>query len=192
MGVIACLGLFGFNITSVAALVGAAGLTVGLAMQGSLSNLAAGIMLMLLRPFKIGDFVAVAGQIGRVDDLDLFNTKIDTPDNRRLIIPNGQVFGSTIENITHHPWRRAEVVLLLAYSYDQAVIRSALTQAAEGLSDRQPGTSVEVQMQAMGVNALEWAVRVWVPARDFSACRDRLIERVKLSLDQSGISIAHR
>jgi small conductance mechanosensitive channel len=189
MGVIACLGLFGFNITSVAALVGAAGLTIGLAMQGSLSNLAAGIMLMLLRPFKIGDFVNVAGQAGRVDDLDLFNTKIDTPDNRRLIIPNGQVFGSTIENITHHTWRRADVPVGVAYHSDLKVVRAALRRAAESIDLRDPAKPVDVLLQGFGANSIDWTVRIWVPAKEFFPCRDRLVERMKQELDLAGISI---
>lgn len=189
MGVVACLGLFGFNITSVAALVGAAGLTVGLAMQGSLSNLAAGIMLMLLRPFKIGDVVNIAGQLGRVDDLDLFNTKIDTPDNRRLIVPNGQVFGQTIENITHHPWRRADVPVGVAYASDLKVVRAALRRAGESITERDPAKPVDVLLQGFGANAIDWTVRIWVPAKEFFPCRDRLVERMKEELDAAGISI---
>ncbi|MFN4244125.1 MAG: mechanosensitive ion channel family protein [Tepidisphaerales bacterium] len=189
MGVVACLGLFGFNITSVAALVGAAGLTVGLALQGSLSNLAAGLMLMLTRPFKVGDFVNVAGQLGRVDDIDLFNTKIDTPDNRRLIVPNGQIFNQTIENITHHAWRRADVPVGVAYSSDLKVVRAALRRAAESIPQRDPAKPVDVLLQGFGANSIDWTVRIWVPAKEFFPCRDRLVERMKEELDAAGISI---
>lgn len=189
MGIVACLGLFGFNITSVAALVGAAGLTVGLAMQGSLSNLAAGIMLMLLRPFKIGDVVSLAGQIGKVDDLDLFNTKIDTGDNRRLIIPNGQIFGSTIENITHHPFRRVEVNVGVAYSADLYLTRTILKASGESLPTRDQSKAVEVLLVNLGNNAVEWTVRVWVPAGDFITAKDQLLVEIKTRLDAAGLSI---
>ncbi len=189
MAIVASLGFFGFNITSVAALVGAAGLTIGLALQGSLSNLAAGIMLLVLRPFKIGDVVQLAGQIGKVDDVDLFNTKIDTGDNRRLILPNGQIFGSTIENITHHPLRRCDVNVGTAYAADLRQARAALRRAGETIAKRDPARQVDVVLQNLGTHAIEWTVRVWVPTSEFIACRDQLLEAIKDSLDAEGISI---
>ncbi|MBL9001333.1 MAG: mechanosensitive ion channel [Phycisphaerae bacterium] len=189
MAIVASLGFFGFNITSVAALVGAAGLTIGLALQGSLSNLAAGIMLLVLRPFKIGDVVQLAGQIGKVDDVDLFNTKIDTGDNRRLILPNGQIFGSTIENITHHPLRRCDVNVGTAYAADLRQARAALRRAGETIAKRDPARPVDVVLQNLGTHAIEWTVRVWVPTSEFIACRDQLLEAIKDSLDAEGISI---
>jgi small conductance mechanosensitive channel len=189
LAVIACLGFFGFNITSVAALVGAAGLTIGLALQGSLANLAAGIMLLVLRPFKIGDVVQLAGQIGKIDDIDLFNTKIDTGDNRRLIIPNGQIFGNTIENITHHAWRRCDVNVGTAYNGDLKVVRSVLRKAALSIVERDPAKDVDVVLQGLGTHSIEWTVRVWVPTASFMTCRDRLLETIKDELDRVGVSI---
>lgn len=189
MAIIACLGFFGFNITSVAALVGAAGVTIGLALQGSLSNLAAGIMILILRPFKIGDVVMIAGQLGKVDDIDLFNTKIDTGDNRRLIVPNGQIFGNTMENVTHHPWRRCDVTVGTAYAADLAKTRAALRSAGERLAKRDVTRPVDVFLQNLGNNAVEWVVRVWVPTADFIVCKDQLIEAIKDQLDREGISI---
>lgn len=189
MAIVACLGFFGFNITSVAALVGAAGLTVGLALQGSLSNLAAGIMLLILRPFKIGDVVVLSGQVGKVDDIDLFNTKLDTPDNRRLILPNGQIFGSTIENITHHPFRRCDVNVGTPYAADLRLVRTALRAAGESLANRDPSRPVDVILQNLGSNAVEWTVRVWVPTKEFIATKDALTEAVKDHLDAAEIPI---
>jgi small conductance mechanosensitive channel len=189
MAIIACLGFFGFNITSVAALVGAVGVTIGLALQGSLSNLAAGIMLLILRPFKIGDVVMIAGQLGKVDDVDLFNTKIDTGDNRRLIVPNGQIFNSTMENVTHHPWRRCDVTVGTAYGADLRRARAALRAAGESIRRRDPARPVDVLLQNLGNNAVEWVVRVWVPTPDFIVCKDELIEAIKDHLDREGISI---
>lgn len=98
LAVIACLGVFGVETTSFAAVIGAAGLAIGLALQGSLSSLAAGVMLLTFRPFKAGDYISVAGEGGTVAEIDLFATCLDTPDNRRVIIPNSQVFGAVIEN----------------------------------------------------------------------------------------------
>lgn len=189
MAVVGCLAMFGFNITSVATVLGAAGLAVGLALQGSLSNLAAGVMLLVLRPFKIGDVVLVAGQLGKVDDIDLFQTKIDTGDNRRLILPNSSVFSGVVENITHHPWRRCDVAVGVAYSADTSATRAALRAAGEGLAARQPDRPVDVLLDKLGSSSVDWMVRVWVPTADFVTCKDQLIERIKLELDRARIAI---
>jgi small conductance mechanosensitive channel len=189
MAIVLCLGLFGFNITGVAALVGAAGLTIGLALQGSLSNLAAGVMILVLRPFKVGDVIQVAGLTGKVDDIDLFNTKVDTGDNRRLIFPNGQIFGSVMENITHHPWRRCDVVVGTAYAADLTRTRAALLEAGGSLPQRDGNKPVDVLLQNLGNNAVEWTVRVWVPTPEFMVCKDQLIEAIKNQLDREQIAI---
>ena len=103
---LSCLSYFGIETTSFAAVIGAAGFAVGLAFQGTLSNFAAGAMLLLFRPFKVGDVVNLDGSLGIVDEIELFTTTLDTFDNRRLLLPNSSVFGSKIENITYHPRRR--------------------------------------------------------------------------------------
>ncbi|MBX3463997.1 MAG: mechanosensitive ion channel [Planctomycetes bacterium] len=186
---VGCLGVFGFNITSVATVLGAAGLAIGLALQGSLTNLAAGVMLLLLRPFKIGDVVVVAGQWGKVDDIDLFQTKIDTGDNRRLILPNASVFNGVIENITHHPVRRCDVNVGTAYGADLGRARAALRAAAEGLPLRKTDRPVDVLLQNLGNHAIEWVVRVWVPTTEFIPAKDQLLEAIKRELDRAGVGI---
>ncbi|MBM4014676.1 MAG: mechanosensitive ion channel [Planctomycetes bacterium] len=189
VALVGCLGVFGFNITSVATVLGAAGLAVGLALQGSLSNLAAGVMLLLLRPFKVGDVVSVGGQLGRVDDVDLFQTKVDTGDNRRLILPNASVFSGVIENLTHHPWRRCDVPIGVAYGSDLTATRAALHRAGERLGQRQPDKAIEVLLDALGDSSVNWLVRVWVPTADFAAAKDALIEALVHELDAAGIAI---
>ncbi len=189
MAIVLCLGLFGFNITGVAALVGAAGLAIGLALQGSLSNLAAGIMILILRPFKVGDVVQVAGNLGKVDDIDLFNTKLDTPDNRRLIVPNSQIFTNTMENITHHPVRRCDVNVGTAYAADMATVRTALRSAGESVARRDPNRPVDVILQGLGASSVDWTVRVWVPTTEFLSCKDELVEAMKRELDEANVSI---
>ncbi|MEM6785251.1 MAG: mechanosensitive ion channel domain-containing protein, partial [Bacteroidota bacterium] len=106
---IACLGVFGIETTSFAAILAGAGLAIGLAFQGTLSNFSAGVMLLTFRPFTVGDVVSAAGVVGQVEEIGLFVTTMDTVDNRRLIVPNGSLFGATIENITHHATRRTDV-----------------------------------------------------------------------------------
>ena len=103
LGGLAVLSLFGISVASFAAILAAAAFAIGLAFQGTLSNFSAGVMLLTFRPFRIGDVVSVAGVTGKVVELELFSTHFDTPDNRRLVVPNSEVFGSTIENITFHP-----------------------------------------------------------------------------------------
>jgi small conductance mechanosensitive channel len=189
LGLLTCLGLFGVNVTSLAAVLGAAGLAIGLALQGSLSNLAAGVMLLVLRPFKVGDAIQVGSTIGKVFAIDLFHTMLDTADNRRLIIPNAAVFGGSIENLTHHTWRRCDVPVGVAYDADTERTRKVLTAAAEALAERQADKPVEVLLLNLGNNAVEWVVRVWVPTADLAVCRDRLIASIKRRLDEAKIGI---
>ncbi|QYO64917.1 mechanosensitive ion channel family protein [Leptolyngbya sp. 7M] len=106
LALVSCLGIFGIQTTTFAAVIGAAGLAIGLGFQGSLSNLAAGMMLLIFRPFKVGDLVNLSGHLGFVNEIDLFQTSLDSVDGRRIIFPNNQIFGGVIENITHHPRRR--------------------------------------------------------------------------------------
>lgn len=189
MALVASLGFFGFSITGMAALIGAAGLTIGLALQGSLSNLAAGIMLLVLRPFRIGDVVQVAGIIGKVDDIDLFNTKIDTGDNRRLIIPNGQITNGVVENMTHHALRRCDIAVGTAYACDVERARAALRRAAESMEAREPTKTVDVLLMNLGTHAVEWSVRVWFRTSEFWPNRDKLLVAIKRELDRDQIPI---
>jgi small conductance mechanosensitive channel len=187
--VLACLSVFGVETTSVAAVIGSAGIAVGLAFQGTLSNFAAGIMLLMFRPFHVGDVITVAGQTGKVDEIELFTTTLDTFDNRRFIIPNGQVFGAMIENITYHPRRRADVDVGVAYSADIDRTREVLTQAARnvpgGLLEPEPA----VILLGLGESAVNWSVRVWAKAGEFADVRQATIRAVKVALDEAGIGI---
>lgn len=189
IGFVACLTLFGIAPASLAAVVGAAGLAIGLALQGSLSNLAAGIMLLLLRPFKVGDAIQVAGQIGTVDDIELFNTKIDTIENRRLIIPNSQIFGAVIENITHHRRRCIVFVVGVEYAADIDRTRSVLEEAVRAVPGRLDDPAPMVVLHNLGSTSVEWQLRVWAPTPDFLIVRQALIRSVKYALDQAGIGI---
>ena len=128
-----CLSYFGVETTSFAALIGAAGLAIGLAFQGTLSNFAAGAMLLIFRPYKVGDEVNVAGYTGTVREIELFTTAIDTPDYRRIIVPNSSIFGAVIENVTHHPVRRFTVGVGTAYSADIDETRRVLERAVRSV-----------------------------------------------------------
>jgi small conductance mechanosensitive channel len=183
------LRLFGIETTSFAALIGAAGLAIGLAFQGTLGNFASGVMLLVFRPYKSGDAVNVSGQLGKVVAIDMFSTILDTFDNRRLIIPNGSIFGSTIENITYHPHRRAEVAVGVAYSADIDQTRKILEQAAQGVPGRLDDPPPEVSLMDLGGSSVNWTVRVWANTADFWAVRQATIRAVKMALDEAGVEI---
>jgi small conductance mechanosensitive channel len=189
MAVVICLGQFGINTTSLAAVIGAAGLAIGLALQGSLTNIAAGVMLLIFRPFKVGDMIVANGQLAKVDEIELFFTRVDTPDNRRLIIPNSALFGTTVENITFHPHRRADIPVGVSYSADIDKTRKALERAVEltvgGLKDPAP----MVFLKGFGASSVDWEVRVFAPAAEFGNVRQSLVRAIKIALDEAGISI---
>ncbi len=189
LGVVAALSVFGIAPTSLAAVVGATGLAIGLALQGSLSNLAAGIMLLLLRPFKIGDTVTIAGQLGTVDDIELFHTKLDTPDNRRIVIPNGQIFGGVIENITYHARRRADINVGVEYGADIDATRRTLLRAAASIPGVLADPAPDAGVTGLSPSSVDWQLRVWCTTADFGTVRQTAIRAVKLALEEAGISI---
>lgn len=189
---ITVLGIFGIQTASFAALIAAGGLAIGLAFQGTLGNMASGIMLLIFRPFKVGDVITCAGVTGKVDEIELFFTTLDTPENRRIIIPNGNVFGSTIENITHHPRRRVDVAVGVEYSANIDESRAALekaianvTQMNGALTDPEPA----VVLGDLGDSAVAWSVRVWADTPEFFAVKQALTREVKAQLDAAGIGI---
>jgi len=188
---IACGGVFGFDMTSFAAIIGAAGLAIGLAFQGSLSNFAAGVMLLIFRPFDVGDVVKTGGELGKVDAIDLFTTTLDTFDNRRIIIPNSSVFGGVIENITHHPHRRADVDVGVDYSADIAKTRELLLAAAKSVENGMEDPAPDAFLVGLGASSVDWSVRVWAKNEDFGAVKQATIEAVKAKLDEAGIGIPY-
>ena len=189
LAVLACLGVFGVPTTSFAAVIGAAGLAIGLAFQGTLGNFAAGIMLLIFRPFNVADVINAAGQLGKVDAIDLFTTTIDTFDNRRIIIPNGSIFNSVIENISHHAIRRVDVGVGTDYAADldqtRQVLEESVRRVAGGLDDPDPA----VVLLALGGSSIDWSVRLWCDSSEFGNVRQALTREVKVSLDQAGIGI---
>ncbi len=197
-GMIACgllfvLNYFGVRSTSFAAVIAASGFAIGLAFQGTLSNFASGILLMVFRPFKVGDMVVVNGIAAKVHEIDLFSTSVDTPDNRRLIIPNSAIAGHTIENVTYHPCRRVEVPVGVAYSADMDETRATLWYAIEAISDsiiQNEEQKSQVMLVGLGASSVDWIVRVWSETEEFREVQDRLVYSVKSFLDARGIPIA--
>jgi small conductance mechanosensitive channel len=186
---LACFKIVGVELVAFVGVIAASAFAIGLAFQGSLSNFAAGVMLLVFRPFRVGDFVSVAGQTGKIDEIGLFTTTMDTPDNRRLILPNGSIFGATIENITHHKIRRVDVAVGTEYSADLDQTRAVLLEAARAVPGQVADKEPAVMLSELGGSSVDWSVRVWVATSDYWPTRDALTKSVKVHLDGAGIGI---
>jgi small conductance mechanosensitive channel len=187
--ILAALDTLGFPITSLLAVVGAAGLAVGLAMKDSLGNFAAGVMLVIFRPFSTGDFVEVAGVSGKVDSVSIFNTILLTPDNKKVIVPNGQVGAAPITNYTAMEQRRVDLVFGVAYDDDLKKARAALEKICDEhpLVLKDPATSIFVL--SLGDSSVNFAVRPWTRTDDYWTVWGDLLEQGKAELEAAGCSI---
>ena len=191
LGGLAILSLFGISVASFAAILAAAAFAVGLALQGTLANFSAGVMLLVFRPFRTGDVVSVAGTTGKVVEIELFTTQFDTPDNRRIIIPNGAIFGSTIENITHHPTRRVDVDVGTSYDADLRETRDVLERVAREANGVLEDPAPQVYLKQLGGSSIDWAVRVWTETSEYWAVKERITHSLKIALDNAGIGIPY-
>lgn len=189
---IAVLGQFGIETTSLVALIGAAGLAIGLALQGTLGNIAAGVMLLLFRPFKNGDYVEVAGHAGTVKHLGLFTTELATPDNVQIVIPNGDVWGSSLKNYSAHPTRRVDFVFGIGYgdNIDKAmsIILDAVRADKRILADPEPF----LVCSNLGASSVDLTLRVWTASADYWAVKFDLTKAIKEAFDAGGIVIPYQ
>jgi small conductance mechanosensitive channel len=187
--VVTCMGTLGINTTSLAAVVGAAGLAIGLALQGNLGNLAAGVLLLIFRPFKIGDAVIVAGQAGIVDGIDLFTTNLDTPDNRRITVPNNAIFSGVIENQSRHPRRRVDVTVPVGAGAKIDDVQRVLMEAAEKVVGAVEGALRDTPPAAVMTELAPptWCVSIWAETGKFAPVRLALVRELKLAVDGAKI-----
>lgn len=183
------LNTFGVETTSIVAVVGAAGLAVGLALQGTLSNIAAGVMLILFRPIKLGDFVDVGGTMGTVKSLTLNFTELADISNAQVIIPNAQVWGNVITNYSTNDTRRAEWTFGVGYGVDLAdaerIIRETIMADPRSKTDPEPF----IQVNNLGASSVDFLVRVWVDAGELFGYQADMKRKVKEALDAAGIDI---
>ncbi|WP_417258297.1 mechanosensitive ion channel family protein [Celeribacter sp.] len=183
------LNTFGIQTTSIVAVIGAAGLAIGLALQGTLSNVAAGVMIILFRPFKIGDFVEVAGISGTVKDISLNFTELANVSNIQVIVPNSQVWGNIITNYSTNQTRRAEWVFGVSYGADlkaaEEAIRTTIMADPRSLTDPAPF----IQVNNLGDFSVDFLVRVWVPSSEYFAYQADMKRAVKEALDAAGVDI---
>ncbi|MGV6804671.1 MAG: mechanosensitive ion channel family protein [Ruegeria sp.] len=188
---VAVLGIFGIEATSIVAILGAASLAIGLALQGTLSDLAAGVMLVVFRPYKLGQFVDIGGTAGTVKDLNLFTTELVTPDNVQIIVPNGQAWGSIITNYSAHDTRRVDLVFGIDYgdSADAAMKIILDVAKADGRihSDPEPW----VRVTNLGDSSVDLTARLWCAAADYWDVKFDLTKSIKEAFDAKGISIPY-
>ncbi len=187
--VMAVLSQFGIETTSLVAVLGAAGLAVGLALQGTLSSVAAGVMLLIFRPFKVGDYVEVAGQAGTVDALTLFVTELNTPDNVHIIIPNAEVWGTAVVNYSFNSTRRVDLVMGIDYGDD---IDKAMTAINEEIAkDNRIHQSPEpfVAVTELADSSVNLVIRVWCDSGNYWGVKFDLTKAFKQRFDAEGISI---
>lgn len=187
--VIAALGQLGVQTASLVAVVGAAGLAIGLALQGSLSNFAAGVLLLVFRPFKLGDYVEMAGIAGSVSRIQIFTTELNSPDNKKIIVPNGRVIASNIINYSANDKRRIDLVFSVSYSDDltkaQRLLRELLAAEPRVLAEPAPLVAVHTLADS-SVNII---ARPWVASGDYWAVHYALTEGAKRVFDDNGITI---
>lgn len=187
--VIGSLGVFGIQTASFAVVIGSLGLAIGLAFQGTLSNFAAGIMLLVFRPFKVGDWISTNGMVGAVKEIELFTTELAPPDNRRVIVPNSQIFGSVIENLTGVETRRVDVPVGVDYGAEidrtREVLESTLPNIPKILEDPAP----QIFLKELGASSVDWVIRVWVKTEDYWDVHQATVREAKKALDGAEIGI---
>ena len=189
--VVASLDQLGVDTTSLIALIGAAGLAIGLALQGSLQNLASGVMLIVFRPFNDGDLVETAGVLGVVETIGIFTTTMRTGDNREIIIPNGEIFGGTITNFSKRSTRRVDMVFGIGYDDDIKKAKDILTRILEEDERILRDPAPLVAVAELADSSVNFNVRPWCKTEDYWNVYFDIHEKVKLTFDAEGISIPY-
>lgn len=188
---ITALDQLGVDTTSLIALLGAAGLAIGLALQGSLQNFASGVLLIVFRPFKTGDYVDLSGTSGTVQAINIFSTTLNTPDNKETIVPNGAIYSGVITNFSSQPTRRVDMVFGIGYGDDLAKAKSILERILADddrvLKDPEPTIAVG----ELADSSVNFVVRPWVNSADYWGVLFDTTEKVKLIFDKEGISIPY-
>ncbi len=187
--VIAVLNRFGVQTASIVALLGAAGLAVGLALQGTLANLAAGVMLLLFRPYKVGDFIDAADRFGNVQEIDLFTTILQTFDNQQIIIPNSQIWGSQIINHSHHSVRGVDMHFGVAYKENTSVVREVINSVLESHPHILKDPAPFVEVETLNDSSVDFLVRPFCNGENYFNILYSVPEQIKKALDEKGIEI---
>ena len=189
---VAALGMVGIQMASVLTILATAGLAVGLALQGTLSNVAAGVMLLIFRPFKVGDFIeAGGGPKGTVDSIGLFSTSLNTPDNIHIVVPNSAIYGGTIKNFSHHDKRRVDMVFGIGYDDDI----SLAIRTIEGVLDAETrileDPAYQIAVSELADSSVNLVVRPWCESGDYWGVYFGVTRAVKEQLEAAGCSIPY-
>lgn len=185
---------FGIQTTSIVAAIGSAGVAVGLALQGSLSNIAGGVLILLLKPFKVGDFIIQGSLEGTVSEIELFYTTLSTPDNRRVVIPNGQLADNSLTNVTAETTRRLDIRVGISYNSDIKLAKDILLKLGKNDPDVILENEEKMPMAVvaeLSESSVDMLLRVWTPTDKYWEVKFRLNEAVKLSFDEAGVEIPY-
>lgn len=185
------LGQFGVTTSSVVAVLGSAGVAIGLAVQGSLANFAGGVLILLLKPFVVGDYIVEhgSGREGTVNEISIFYTKLVTPDNRVVMIPNGTLSNSSITNNTKLEKRRLDLVVGVSYDADLALVKQVLSDIIEKEDLVLKEDAKDVYVNELADSSVNMGISVWVKTSDYLGAKRRITENIKLTFDEKGISI---
>ncbi len=186
---IAALGRVGVETASVVAVIGAAGLAIGLALQGSLSNFAAGVLIVGFRPFKSGDYVEVAGVAGSVEAIQIFQTILKTPDNKMVVVPNGAIIGGSITNYSRHATRRVDLVIGVSYKSDLQLTKKVIRETLEKDSRILKDPDITIGVLALADSSVNFVVRPWCKTEEYWGVYFDSMQAIKEALDANGIEI---
>lgn len=189
--IVVLIGTVGIETTSIAAVFASAGVAIGLALQGSLSNFAGGVLILILKPFKIGDYIVAKGLEGTVIGIDIFYTKLLTTDNRLVVLPNGSLSNSDLVNVSHEPTRRIDLVASVDYSTDIKRVKTILFDIGSNLeySFEDEAHPVQVYVNSYEASSIDLGLRFWVKAEDYWTAKWEATEQIKAKFDAAGISI---
>ncbi len=187
--ILAALAQLGIQTTSFIAVIGAAGLAVGLALQGSLANFAAGVLMLIFRPFQVGDFIDGGGVMGIVEEIQIFTTQLRTPDNKTIIIPNAKITGDNITNYTKKENRRVDLVIGVSYQDDIEKVKSVVADVLNGDERILKDPAPTIAVLELGDSSVNFAVRPWVKTGDYWNVYFDTTEKIKKRFDAEGISI---
>jgi small conductance mechanosensitive channel len=187
--VLAALAKFGVQTTSFVAVIAAAGFAVGFALQGSLANFAAGVLILLLRPFKVGDYIMGAGEAGTVKEITLFTTVLATPDNIKVMVPNGKLFGDVIKNVTAYDTRRVDLLVGIGYGSDIQRAYDVITDLMRQDTRILPDPAPQVAVSELGDSSVNFVIRPWVKKEDYWSVKFDLTRKIKEAFDKNGIEI---
>lgn len=189
--IIATIHQIGVQTTSLIAIVGAAGLAIGLSLQGSLANFAAGVLIVMFRPYRVGDFVEAAGISGTVVQVQILTTVLKTGDNKQIVVPNGQIMGSIITNYSANDTRRVDLTIGVSYDDDIDKVRSTLQDLIDADERVFKDPAPLIAVSELADSSVNFTVRIWVNSSDYSAVKYGLTEAIKKRFDKEGISFPY-